>query len=463
MALLVLLILLSSCSATLNPDKFTNGENSPTPSPELTVSTTGLFNTEHESIMNVNINIERGSLIYKLDRRSLIAQTIVYLKIINEKNDTVVVDEKYDVKIVKPLTSDINALGTQKLNKQFKLPAGEYTVQVSAVDESTGEQSLVTTTSKVQNPNKQTPFLTDIQLLCYNPKSGIYETVTNYGLEAKYDTLRFIVQVSVPANLDEPLQMTSNLIEFASDTLPARPIGNANYSESSLHYKGVNYHRKEKIQTINRKLLPDDKNVTVIFNFPMVDRGNYRFNVELKKSSGGDKKQIDFGIRSEHFPVLTTAWEKTKPLIYLMDDDEYKELMLIKNVDSLKNAIEQFWHHHIQPRAKAREVMQQYYSRVVVANKEFSNFKEGWKTDEGMIFILFGNPWIIDKDLKKKTWYYSYNRLDHSKSFTFERVKVFSESYPFKNYVLKRKFDYNNVLYQQKQLWLSGAILDIQI
>lgn len=146
-----------------------------------------------------------------------------------------------------------------------------------------------------------------------------------------------------------------------------------------------------------------------------------------------------------------------------MDDDEYKELMLIKNVDSLKNAIEQFWHHHIQPRAKAREVMQQYYSRVVVANKEFSNFKEGWKTDEGMIFILFGNPWIIDKDLKKKTWYYSYNRLDHSKSFTFERVKVFSESYPFKNYVLKRKFDYNNVLYQQKQLWLSGAILDIQI
>jgi hypothetical protein len=126
-------------------------------------------------------------------------------------------------------------------------------------------------------------------------------------------------------------------------------------------------------------------------------------------------------------------------------------------------AIDQFWYSNIENKSKAQEVKEQYYERVSIANEEFSNFKEGWKTDRGMVFILFGNPWILDKDLGKQTWFYSYNRFDESKTFTFLRTKVFNDSYPFHNYLLQRKFMYNNVLYQQKRLWLSGQIIDTQI
>ena len=36
------------------------------------------------------------------------------------------------------------------------------------------------------------------------------------------------------------------------------------------------------------------------------------------------------------------------------------------------------------------------------ANKQFSNYKEGWKTDMGMMYILFGPPWYIESTLEMK-------------------------------------------------------------
>ncbi|MCH7783138.1 GWxTD domain-containing protein [candidate division KSB1 bacterium] len=33
-----------------------------------------------------------------------------------------------------------------------------------------------------------------------------------------------------------------------------------------------------------------------------------------------------------------------------------------------------------------------YYRRVRFANEEFTQYKDGWKTDRGMIYILFGPP-----------------------------------------------------------------------
>jgi len=231
-----------------------------------------------------------------------------------------------------------------------------------------------------------------------------------------------------------------------------------------VQFKGVNYYKRDVLQTINRKLT-EKGNVTVEFKYPMLERGNYRFDVQLNESALAAEKNSyrDFGIRSKHFPFLMSPREKAKTLEYIMNGSEYDKLLSIKNSDSLKQAIDRFWYNHIDDKSEADAVQQQYYSRVLTANKEFTNFKEGWKTDQGMVFILFGNPWILDKDLGKETWFYSYNRLDEDKTFTFKRTKVKNDSFPFKNYLLQRKFDYNNVLYQQKRLWLSGQILDTQI
>jgi GWxTD domain-containing protein len=41
---------------------------------------------------------------------------------------------------------------------------------------------------------------------------------------------------------------------------------------------------------------------------------------------------------------------------------------------------------------RAKTFMRNYFKRVEIANYLFTSFKEGWKTDRGMIFIIFGAP-----------------------------------------------------------------------
>jgi len=73
------------------------------------------------------------------------------------------------------------------------------------------------------------------------------------------------------------------------------------------------------------------------------------------------------------------------------------------------------------PETAINELMEQYYSRVRYVNGHFTSFTPGWRTDMGMIYILFGPPDDIERIFMSsdrnanQTWhYYRINR-----SFTF--------------------------------------------
>jgi GWxTD domain-containing protein len=77
-----------------------------------------------------------------------------------------------------------------------------------------------------------------------------------------------------------------------------------------------------------------------------------------------------------------------------------------------------FWDAHCPATgALAKDFMEEYYGRVEYATKNFTGFTEGWKTDRGMIFILYGAPETIDRhpfDATGKPYdiwhYYALNR-----------------------------------------------------
>ena len=125
----------------------------------------------------------------------------------------------------------------------------------------------------------------------------------------------------------------------------------------------------------------------------------------------------------------------------------------------MKNAIDRFWLSNVRNSNKAREVISLFYERVEEANKQFSNFKEGWKTDTGMMYILFGPPMYVNSYTNQMVWSYSYNREDPESNFIFDRPKLKTKFYPFDNYVLRRSNYYYNVQRRQVERWLSGSIL----
>ena len=74
------------------------------------------------------------------------------------------------------------------------------------------------------------------------------------------------------------------------------------------------------------------------------------------------------------------------------------------------------------PASKRNEVMQEYYRRLITADSTFTNtFQKGWRTDMGMVYIIFGEPSNIDRhpfDLDTKP-YEVWQYYDINKEFVF--------------------------------------------
>src|SRR5690625_5315948 len=108
---------------------------------------------------------------------------------------------------------------------------------------------------------------------------------------------------------------------------------------------------------------------------------------------------------------------------------------------------------------KAKSVISLYYERVEQANKQFTSFKEGWKTDLGMIYILFGPPWYVDRYLNTMAWSYSYDRTDPRYNYIFERPYMRNEYYPCDNYLLQGNQGCFYIYFSQLQLCLTRGFI----
>ena len=69
------------------------------------------------------------------------------------------------------------------------------------------------------------------------------------------------------------------------------------------------------------------------------------------------------------------------------------------------------------PHTENNELMNEYYYRVHVANQRFSGYKEGWRSDRGMIYVIYGDPDAVEEhhmEINTKPYmiwyYYSVNR-----------------------------------------------------
>lgn len=184
-----------------------------------------------------------------------------------------------------------------------------------------------------------------------------------------------------------------------------------------------------------------------IFQWPQFDfqnlnkEGLYYFQKDTSTQVG---KAII--VTDKYFPEPATIDQLIEPLIYITTKSEKEQLDRVQN----KKDFDQFWLDLTDSPERARKIIREYYSRVEFANMHFTNYKAGWKTDPGMIFIIFGAPSEVIKQNKKETWVYLQNsRLPKLKFEFIKSNNVFSSS----QYTLLRKKDYDNVWFRAVDLW----------
>ncbi|SMO91109.1 GWxTD domain-containing protein [Fodinibius sediminis] len=462
--LLFFAAVLASCSTSrnLNIERGT-GYNFRAGHPEFRTSAFGFVDEENKTMLEITAEIVKGSLIYKEENDTLQAHISIEYQVQDlENSNNILVSNQLEQTVKstdEAVTSTREALD---LSFTHAVEPSRYRVLVSITDLNTNKNITQSVETAIPETQQGEYNLSNIQMFGkINGKEG-WEPMSTYDVKGKVDSLQFVFQVISPRS-DKRMQIRSRLIQFESDTSYPRPMHYANYSPSSIEYKGIDYDEETELQS-SQRILTDYSSTYIEYRFANPGRGNYRFEVNAQR---GEEEELfkarDFGVKSKNYPAVGSARELARPLIYLMGEGDHEDLMAITDPDSLKKEVDRFWLKNIGNTNEARQVIEMYYQRVEEANKQFSNFKEGWKTDLGMIYVMFGAPWYTEDHLKELIWYYSYNHSDPEYSYYFNQPKLKNRYFPFYHFILRRSNYYYTVQYQQRRLWLSGRILTRQI
>ncbi|MAI88346.1 MAG: hypothetical protein CMF98_04625 [Candidatus Marinimicrobia bacterium] len=174
-----------------------------------------------------------------------------------------------------------------------------------------------------------------------------------------------------------------------------------------------------------------------ILNIPISDKIKSNFNVQLSYERIYDDSSNEEFISSitikSNFMGMTSFVndidEAIEQLRYIAFTDELKKIFKNKNITK-EEKLKEFWEKRDPtPETKQNELMNEYYRRVSFANNQFQTWQKGWKTSMGMIFILFGPPDNIEKNMSDINGreYQRWNYIRINRSFTFLDYNGFGE------------------------------------
>lgn len=131
----------------------------------------------------------------------------------------------------------------------------------------------------------------------------------------------------------------------------------------------------------------------------------------------------EFYVRIHGLPLTITDIDKAiEQLRYIATGGEIDEIEHAPNALEKQKRFLDFWEKRNPGGGSAHNaLMEEYYARVAYANRNFTHYQEGWKTDMGMVFIEFGPPQNIERhpfesDSKPyEIWYY----YDQNRQFIF--------------------------------------------
>jgi GWxTD domain-containing protein len=166
------------------------------------------------------------------------------------------------------------------------------------------------------------------------------------------------------------------------------------------------------LDNINQMLIP------VSLNNLSFDKYKIEVNAAGSQTSASTSSLVIS--ESMEFPLsLNNIDELISQLQYIANKNEMEHMEKAKTTGEKQKRFIDFWKSKDPtPNTKRNEAMLEYYRRLKYADKNFSTvYSKGWKSDMGMVYIIYGNPSNIERhpyemDAKPyEIWdYYDINR-----------------------------------------------------
>lgn len=239
------------------------------------------------------------------------------------------------------------------------------------------------------------------------------------------------------------------------DSLVVKSEYNKN-QDFMVDYFNTNYPASVPPFSKNRTLeIPEDRDSLFLLSIE-----NKRGEITLNKRGSYFVRSVDSNTYSLTIQKLDSNFDSfysymgmIEPLKYICTSAEYLSLSTAENK---REAVESFWLKVGGSKERSRVVIEEYYRRVELANKFFTSYKEGWKTDRGMLSIVMGLPNTIYKTKNGETWIYGTpSNMMMSLTFNFNKENTDKNN---NDYQLVRYRTYRDYWYRACESWRQGRI-----
>ncbi len=175
--------------------------------------------------------------------------------------------------------------------------------------------------------------------------------------------------------------------------------------------------------------------------------GLYRIQTDTTANLGVTKV-----IFNKNYPYFKTSADLLQAVQYISTDNEF---MLMAQSANKKLAVDNFWLRASNDTERARELVKVWYNRATYANIYFTSYKEGWKTDRGMIYMVFGPPQIVERSETGERWTYTEKSDYQPIHFIFKQN---DSRVSEQDLVLMRDNSYQTFWYEAVETWRQGSV-----
>jgi GWxTD domain-containing protein len=309
--------------------------------------------------------------------------------------------------------------------QSFFLEPGSYEVIVTMLDQAVGARRQLREEVEVRSFRRGATGMSDI-LLIRSIRRVDGRRIINPMLPERVVTLTepFHVFTELYADTAGEAEVRYGLVrkQYNNDFIIDTPFSYR--VQRQFHRAGIRVDRRDTVFVRDTTIAVRPGATQAILTFgEEVPPGSYE--VFVKKSGGGRAgnsetlaRRVDFMVHTMDFPHMTDVDQQIDALEYIASTRELEHMRGGETVVERRKRLNEYWQN-----AGAWK-MSDYYERIRLANELFTTNIEGWKSPMGMVFIVLGEPNLVDCRVSiERTEVWTYYLQGGAMEFVFIRER----------------------------------------
>ncbi len=413
--------------------------------------------------VRVSISIPSTSLMFLKGPVGFEAHLEIDVRAFLPRADTLLNDYAWSDTIFASTYEETTREQSWLISRTLTFRPGIVVIAVELLDDATGKKEVRSERLRIPSEGELRPFLGRIILQSWTDEGG-WATIVPMHLPATLPGLRASARIFGLRGADAD-SATALLLRFKfADVIPQPPYYASDFLPTPGEPKSIWFDTPDTVRREHRIPLDGaDKKPLVTMDLQDLRTGLYRvvMHVPVQLGSGEADTVLSesrvFSIKSPTFPRPSTLQELIDAMTYILNPRERERLRNAKTAAEAHEVFDSLWMTFRPTKERAAALIKRYYTRVEEANRLYTDLKEGWKTDRGMLYVVIGPPQDIMNSLDRQIWTYDVPGTSQQAQFIFRRIIVGEGQLSIQTYALYRDASYEWVWDQVVSRWRRGG------